>query len=116
MKKLPTFYYDETWLENFWFCIGWTREEFTEYVKKEFNHDANVGQSQGKTLSVVNDRGHRLIIWTSHRGGRKMYETLAHEAVHAGMFCLTRVGVTVTPENDEPLAYLVSLIMRKALR
>ena len=36
---------------------------------------------------------------------------IAHEAVHAAHFLLKDVGVKITPDNDEPLAYLVQWIV-----
>jgi hypothetical protein len=41
------------------------------------------------------------------------YGTLAHEMTHAAMFILASVGVRVTPNNNEALAYLVGNLVNE---
>lgn len=112
----PVHYYDECWLQNFWFFIGWKPELFESWIKKEWDYTPDLLDNVGKTLEATHfDGGSVIVIWTREKRGPKFYETLGHEAVHAAMFCLANKGVKVTPDNDEPLAYLVGVIMRKAM-
>lgn len=110
MKK-PKHWYCETWKMNFYFCIGWRPEEFQKYMKKSFDYEFESRLKDGSTLLCNSDQGSIIIIWTRKRAD---HAVLTHESVHAANMTLSSRGWRPELENDEPQAYLVESIFRKA--
>lgn len=116
-KPLPKFWYCDVWKENFWFFIGWKKEDFISWIKKHSGHDIYIGeQAAGHTSWVSDSKGSRVCIWIKKKGGVQFHEILAHEAVHAANFVLGPRGAKLDFENDEMQAYLVGAIVRKAMQ
>lgn len=117
MKKNPTFWFCDVWQENFWFFIGWKREDFIAWVKKDSGYEPDMNEkATGHTSWITDKHGTRCCIWIKHKQGPKFFEILAHEAVHAANFTLGSRGFKLDMVNDEPVAYLVGAIVRKALK
>lgn len=90
-----------------------TRKDALELVKGPFYADENERQDslqlmrKAVAISLESDGsvGWHLLY------SRKKPQDIAHEAVHIGMMVLDNLGITITPENDETLAYLVDHIV-----
>jgi len=112
--RLPKFYYNETWLANFWFCIGWKENEIVNYCKKRLKHELeNISESDGKCIEIFNDSKHAILIWTRDKSD---IPSLVHEVVHAAGWIMQKRGWTYDYDNDEPFTYLVQSIMKEALK
>lgn len=111
----PTFYFEETYQENFWFFIGWSVEDFRRYNKLD---DSWIKDGcDGICIEIRDGRKGRILIWTRHKPkDPKLMPILAHECLHATNRCLERVGVHPSFVNDETQAYLLGLLIRKALK
>jgi hypothetical protein len=116
-KQKVHLYVDECWKQGFYFLIGWSDAAFARFMKRNFNHDIEgTHTTDGATYWLETEDGaSTILIWTRNKAGALFYEVLAHECVHAAVRCLDTRGVKLDPSNDEPLAYLVSTLMRKAL-
>lgn len=109
-------YFDEMWRHNFLFCLGWKPEQYIEFCKDKFDYTPSIENCDGEHV-LIESRGigFQHVIWTRRKAGPKFYPTLAHECLHAAIKTLEYNGVKLDPNNDEPLAYLLSNLMRKAL-
>lgn len=116
LVKNIIYYYDECFLCNFYFCIGWKEEDFTRYMKEYFNHDVkNISNARGKCFFTETKNSKTTIIWTRHKRGKDFYETLAHECIHAAIESLENKDIFINHDNDEILTYLVGCLMRKGM-
>lgn len=115
--RKPIEYYDECWQQMFWLMEGWTKKQAVSF----FNtlpgfHDQDISLNQGKTFYNTDGTG-PILIWTGPTktiGARAAI--LAHECIHAAHITLDRAGVKPDFNNDEAVTYLVTVLMRKALR
>lgn len=117
MRK-PKYYFDETWMENFWFFLGWKPKDCERYLQKHWNFETLCLNGSGKTIEFVNEKGKAaIVIWTDKKPIDPMsISVLAHECVHAVHMALNRRGVKADFDNDEVEAYLVAKLMREAMR
>lgn len=113
MRKKPKFYYLDLYRMNYYFCIGWKQRDVEAYLRKTFHFESDIGHADGYTIKITDDRGCTILVWTKNRNDMG---TLAHEATHAASFTLGRAGVKPDFDNDEACAYLVGLIVDRALR
>lgn len=99
---------------NYWFFLGWTRDEFKKYCQKNFDYLPDMPlELKGKLIESIDDRGTRMLIWTEKAND---LPSLVHECVHAAHFTLDRKGFKPDFCNDEPVAYLVQSIFTAALK
>jgi hypothetical protein len=96
---------------NYNFFVGWKFEDFQAYAKKHYSLEFR--QSCGRTLFIQEDGATIIAIWT--RPGDKDGSILAHECVHAANLTLNHKGVIADHINDEAQAYLVQVLVKKAL-
>lgn len=116
-KRLPAFWFCEVYRVNYWFFIGWPVEDFKAFMKKRFNYQPKEDSTtcDGKTFVCTHNDSTIICIWTQQNAGKKFMGTLAHECVHAAINTLHPRGINTCDQNDEPLAYLVGALIRKAL-
>lgn len=105
----PKHWYCETWLMNFYFCIGWKKEQFTKLTKEIFNHAPMIGDHSIGHMSGDNKI---IAIWCRDKND---WPTLAHECFHAVNHTMIIRGVMADFNNDEPQAYLLTALMKKAV-
>lgn len=115
MKPKIIHYYCELYRMNFYFCVGWTAEQFQKEMLKRFGYTPEMGGAAGKTIEWVPDDGGQTLIWVWVKK-KNDYACLAHECIHAAHFCLKGRGIKPDFDNDEPVAYLVTILMDKALK
>lgn len=109
----PKHYHCDYWKQSFWFCIGWSHEKVTSYLKKNYNHEPDLSQKAGTLFEVPQKNGATVyLIWTLKSDAA----TIAHECVHAANVLLMARGWKPQLDNDEPQAYLVEALMREALK
>jgi hypothetical protein len=107
----PIKYYNETWQEDFEFYIGVSGQDFENAMQSKYGKSVQTKSADGYTV-VTPDV---ICLWTRHKSGPHFIEVLAHECIHAAGFCLDRKGVEASWHNDEPLTYLVSVLIRNVL-
>jgi hypothetical protein len=117
MRK-PIWFYDEVYQLNFWFMLGWKPKDVDAYLRDYFIFDdLKMETKEGMCIHFVkNDGGQAIVIWTRTKiDSPKAHGVLAHECVHAANMCFASRGVEPHLENDEPQAYLVAALVRRAL-
>lgn len=115
-SKKPGFYWCEMWKENYYFFIGWTPEELSNYFNERWGRHVDASQSDGKCVEICLDDGTRVqCIWTRDESGPKLHSTLSHECIHAAYHTLDARGVKLDADNHEALTYLVELLIKKAI-
>jgi len=102
--------YNSTWKWEFNFFIGWDWQKFRKAMVYWEAERPKASPPLGYCLNVWADR--RSYIWVTDR---KNYPTLAHECIHGATACLNQSGVNIDCENDEPLTFLVTWMMKEAL-
>jgi hypothetical protein len=112
MKRKPRHYYCELYRVNYYFCIGWKAKDVQQFLAKAFGHDKDITQADGYTMLATSEDGAGIVVWTRHKDD---HGVLAHEITHAASFTLGRAGVKASFRNDEAQAYLVGLLVEKAL-
>ena len=111
-KLKPHHYYNETYQANIYYCLGWPAAHYCDYLKKIFSHSVELCGNRGRCEFVTYDGGGKIaVIWIKKKDDAV---GLAHESLHAANFILSQAGVHPSFDNDEPLAYLMTEIMRKA--
>ena len=114
-RRRPIHYYDECWMQSFWFMEGWPREVAAKVIERAGMGTSNITWQQGRTMWKLDGTG-PIIIWTKPaKTLAARMSILAHECIHAAHICLDRSGVKPCFDNDEPVTYLVTVLMRKAL-
>lgn len=112
----PKYYYDHTWRENYYFCIGWAEPDFIKYIKQQFGYTVTTDKANGKCIEWFHDNGASgYVIWTRFKSGKKLYPALAHECAHAALFSLTNRGVKLDANNSEPITYLIEALIKQAI-
>lgn len=112
--KQPQYYYSHSWQMNFYFYVGW---KWTDFVKsmKRLDHDLE-GKTPGEGLTVTmwNYKGKYtgVHVWIA---SKRDVSVIAHECLHAVNFTMEMRDVIPSWTNDEPQAYLLTALIRKAL-
>lgn len=96
---------------NFYYFMGWSQASFVKYLNSNLGYKTEEKPADGRTILVESENSLIICLWTKEKQDRP---TLAHEAVHAACFTLSHAGVHPSFDNDEPLAYLTGLIVKKA--
>jgi hypothetical protein len=113
VKPKATHYYCEMFRQSFLFCIGWSGKDYELYMQKRFNCRGGSRGRDGVTAFLhFTDGSSVVVVWLRKK---RDYNSLAHEAVHAANFTLKQKGVKASFRNDEAQAYLVGLLVEKAL-
>lgn len=99
--KEPYHFYNETYLHNFYFIPGWSRQRTYEF----FGVDPEDGQ--GMTFTCPNG----IVIWLKDFSVKNI-DYLLHESVHAANVLLDYKGVAITYKNDEAQAYLIQWVFK----
>ena len=108
----PTLYHCDFWKQSFWFCIGWSHQNMTAYLKKHHDHDPDLSQKAGTVVEIPQKSGATVyLVWTR----KKHAAVVAHECVHAANVLLKSRGWKPELDNDEPQAYLVEALVSAAL-
>lgn len=97
------------------FFMDHTVPEYLHYMDKKFqgNHTLHPSVEGNCCIDLTKkDNLATVCIWVKDK---KDYSALAHECVHAANFTLDNRGVLPSFENDEVQAYLVGLLVTKAL-
>lgn len=114
MKAKPGYYFCEVWQMDFHFFLGWPWAEFRKHVLTKFHREIEDSYPCGKAVQIDDPKQRAaMLIWTRKKND---YSTLAHEALHVTNWTLRRAGVQADFYNDEPQAYLMANVIRKALR
>lgn len=112
--KLPKFYYDEHYKQNFWFFLGWNPDDVEKFMwKKGWNFDSLNLVGGGKCVHFVKPAKEVIAVWIRYKFD---YAVLAHECVHAVNMTFESRGIKPDLLNDEPQAYFVECLVRQALK
>ncbi len=110
----PKFYYDEWSQNNFWLFIGWSAKNVKKYLKSDYANEVICEEKQGCTMFTEDSI---CMIWINRKTKDSLfYSILAHECFHAANFVTEKMGIKNSSSNDEPLAYLLSTLIRRALK
>lgn len=117
----PTVYYNDTWRQEFVFCIGTPMEKMDQYLYKKYKVQPTPTPvyAAGKTAEIVNQNTGKsvIVIWIeSDVFNRKNVAALGHEALHAANRVAVNRGHMLDAENDEAHAYLFTVIFEHALK
>lgn len=112
--KKAKHYYDNCWQQNYYFCIGWTHDEFTRYLFKHTGIQSSKYQPNLMGRFQFDDDSGHMYIWVKKRKGIEFYADLAHECAHAALKTLEERGSTVSWSNDEHFTYLLSCLIVEA--
>lgn len=116
-NRKPHFYWCELYKANFYFCVGWPRDEVKKYVQDEFDYETDFDFCEGKTIEAFRNNSQIILVWTSPADERKHKRTaLVHECVHAACFALGQRGVGIDWPVCEPLTFMVENLFRQALK
>lgn len=112
-SHVPLHIFSEIYMVNFYISYGVPEQDFLEAW--DFNLDGAERPSFLKCGYAAHIRRNREeIVWVWTR--RKEVAVLAHEIMHAVYFTLTEsIGMPLSDGNDEAYAYLMQMLMRKAL-
>lgn len=84
----------------------------TAYLKKHHEYEPDISQKAGTVFSIRVENGSTIyLIWTRKREPW----VIAHECVHAANSLLDSRGWKPQLDNDEPQAYLVEALVKKAM-
>lgn len=110
--------YCETYLENIYFCPGFTQSELKEFVDNQFEIDFQIDVSgkHGMATMVSSEACGGVIIWLE-KGSLtpKDISFLVHECLHAVNMILSHRGVVGSYDDDEVQAYLLGWVVKKCL-
>jgi len=111
----PVYYFEELFMQNYWFFNGWNPKDVKKLMTKRFKEDFDVEfYGDGKTILYKHpSRSPLILLWCRHKND---YSVISHEADHAANFCLDMVGVKASFKNDETHAYLVGLLVKKMIK
>lgn len=120
----PQYLWDPVHEEHFWIVVNMPIKEMEAWIKKHyklerFELEHSCHHAAGFVFEVHAPDG-RSGIWIYIKG-RKLncplwLSTVAHEAVHAGKALMHERGFDMTHRYDEPLAYMVSFLVKHILR
>jgi hypothetical protein len=105
MRK-PKHFYNDTYLENFYFIPEWTPEQIRKYFGFE------VTDKTGGSCWFTNNG---VVIWV-REFNIKSLDCLHHEAIHAANFVLNYKGVKSDNDNDEAHAYLSQWVFKRCMK
>ncbi len=112
----PTYYFCKLWRMHYDFCLGWKPEEFKSFLKKKYDYETTMqATATGKFVWLEDGSFCRAFIWTKFTGIKSM-PALAHECLHVANYTLDRAGWTPQLTNDEPQTYLMTSLIRQALK
>lgn len=96
-----------------WVVIGGTADDIKATFRSSYGDELIIDneRARGWTCDVERKHDSRLgvVVWVPHK---MTLEVIAHEALHAAMYIFHGLGIEVSCENDEPLAYLVGWIAK----
>ena len=106
-------YYCELYRTQFVFLIGWPADALRGFLAERYgaHPDRHVENFAGITMRHVHEGAEELLVWAADA---EDFATVAHECLHAANRCLAACGVETTNTNDEALAYLMTLLIKKA--
>ena len=101
--------YNENWRFNVYFFIGHDLKDYIEYLDKNlgFNGLPHDFCGDGHSFTCLKDGA---FIWTKKHD----VSIIAHECFHSANFLLESIGVKNESVNDEPLAYLLTWMIRNS--
>lgn len=116
--RKPYHFYNDLYFENFYFCPGYTAEEFKQAIIN------NTGIESDVDLDGVRAHCRRVNNWSDGRGGiffwtkdakinAAQVSSITHESWHAVMGMFESRGILLCTKNDEPGAYLIGWITSK---
>lgn len=101
--------YNSTWKWEFNFFLDCEWQNFRKSV--EYWEKTDMQEREPLAFCFTNWGNRRSYIWVADV---KNSASLAHECIHAATRCLNQSGVEIHADNDEPLAYLVTWMMKEA--
>lgn len=110
MKK-PNYYFCEYSRVSFYFMIGWKREDAKKFMLKNYNYNPDLNCT-GCCISNYVDGNFINFIWTLRKTD---IPVIAHECFHAMMNTQEHIGAVMDYDNQEPPAYMIESLVRKAL-
>ena len=119
--KKPYHFYNDVYFENFYFCPGYSAEEFEQAIVKNVGitprpENLDFDGVRAKCLSVSNwdDGRGGIFIWLrSNKFDAANIGSIAHESYHALMDMFQKRGIKPDTLNDEPGAFLMGWIAFK---
>jgi len=90
-------------------------EAFANHMFKKYEYTVSSEYLAGRCLYLENETNQANVVWVD-----SMPEVdiciISHEALHAAVNILDRIGIALTPENDEALAYLHEYILKSFMK
>lgn len=109
--KTPIWFYNEIYMENFYFCPSFTDEEYREAIYEITGLDWSGSKfSNARTTEISMDSG-RYYIFIQLKDIEDI-PSLAHECFHASNYIMNRKGIRPDADNDEAQAYLIEWIFK----
>lgn len=109
-RKVPAYFYCDLFGASVYFFVGWPQKSFADYMKKNYNCDVEITDSNGLTKQIIYKGAPLILVWV--RGGKRLGATLVHESVHAANMILYVAGVRPSFVNDELQAYYVARLYK----
>lgn len=88
--------------------------DYRRYVKKRFDIDDKSEQMNfgGETQTLENSKEYVSVIWLPRYDfSVNSFGTLAHECLHVAIRAMNRLGIPVTEDNQEPIAYYLDFLV-----
>jgi hypothetical protein len=109
-RKIPAYFYCELFGSSVYFFVGWAQNDFVDYMKKNYNVETEINDSNGLTKQIIYKGTPIILVWV--RAGKRLTATLVHESVHAANMILYVAGVRPSFVNDELQAYYVARLYK----
>lgn len=110
--RKPSHFWCKVYKVNYFFCIGWSGVDLSEYMLKKWDHRYNPSGKDGACFHCEDDHGDSIIIWTRKKTD---YPCMAHECCHAVNMVFDKKGLKFGLDNDECQTYMVECLMREAI-
>lgn len=109
----PRVYYCKTFQQNILFLIGWKRQKFEAFLKKNFGCGDSFENYGGACVLAKGKNGFVIVFWIESKRAK---DIISHESTHAANYILDIIGHNHSYDNDEVQAYLAQEIYNEATR
>jgi hypothetical protein len=113
---------NDTYGQPFWWVQAETDSEFTEILKKEIPNLAEQieinddGMTAGECVTLIVNNQAVICFWFR----KNDLSVMAHELLHAVLFCARIHGLVLSKESDEAFCYLfdwlIGVVLKKVIK
>lgn len=93
-------------------------KSYQDHINKRFGLDDKSEQMNfgGETQTLENSEEYVSVIWMPRFDNSvDSYGTLAHECLHVAIRAMDRLGIPITEDNQEPIAYYFEFLFKELL-